>query len=66
LSGILRAIWEFVAGEDWRLALGVVVVLGITAILAALGLAAWWVAPVLVPLFLLASLRRALRQAGPS
>lgn len=62
MSGALRATWEFVVGDDWRLALGVAVVLGITAILAAFDLAAWWVAPVLVPLFLLASLRRALRQ----
>lgn len=62
MSGILRAIWKFVVGDDWRLALGVAVVLGITAILAALDLAAWWVAPVFVPLLLFGSLRRAVRQ----
>ncbi len=63
MSGLWRGIREFVVGDDWRLALGVAVVLGLTAILAALGLAAWWVAPLLVPLFLLGSLRRALRQS---
>jgi hypothetical protein len=62
LKGLPLAIWEFVAGDDWRLALGVIVVLGLTAIAAAFGLAAWWVAPALVPLFLLGSVRRALRQ----
>lgn len=59
-----RAIREFVVGDDWRLALGVAVVLGLTAILAAAGVAAWWVAPLLVPLLLLGSLRRALRQGS--
>jgi hypothetical protein len=64
LSGLLAGAWEFVVGDDWRLAVGVVLLLGLTAILAATGIAAWWLAPVLVPLLLLSSIRRALR-AGP-
>lgn len=64
MNRLLRGVWEFVVGDDWRLALGVVVVLGLTAILAALEIAAWWVAPALVPLVLFVSLRRALRRSG--
>jgi hypothetical protein len=60
VSGILRAAWEFVVGDDWLLALAVVLALGLTALAAAAGLAAWWVAPILIPLFLFASIRRAL------
>lgn len=66
MTAFLRAVWEFVVGDDWLMALGVAVALGLTAVVAAAGLAAWWVAPVLVPLFLLASIRRALRSAGSS
>ena len=40
---------------------GAAAALALTALVAALDLAAWWVAPVLVPLFLFGSLRRALR-----
>jgi len=52
------AVWDFVVGDDWRTAFGVVVAIGLTAILAGLGVAAWWVPPVAVPLLLLISLRR--------
>ena len=48
-------------GDDWRLALGVILVLGATAIVAAFDIAAWWVAPAGVPLCLAISLRRAVR-----
>lgn len=64
MNALPRAIWEFVVGDDWRLALGVAAVLGATAILAAFDLAAWWVAPVLVPVLLFDSLRRALRHGS--
>jgi hypothetical protein len=60
MTAFPRTAWEFVVGDDWVLALGVVVALGLTAVVAAAGLAAWWVAPLAVPLFLLASIRRAL------
>lgn len=53
------AVWEFVVGDDWRTALGVVLALGLTALLAALGAAAWWVMPVAVSVLLVSSLRRA-------
>ncbi len=57
----LLAVWEFVAGDDWRTAVGVVAALGLTAAIAAAGIAAWWVMPVAVLALLALSLRRELR-----
>jgi hypothetical protein len=56
-------VWDFVVGDDWRTALGVVVAFGITAVVASSGIAAWWVMPVAVPLLLFASLWRVARGA---
>lgn len=57
----LAGLWEFVAGDDWRTALGVVVALGVTAVLAEAGFAAWWVMPPAVIGLLALSIRRAVR-----
>jgi hypothetical protein len=53
-----RAVWEFVVGDDPFTALGVVVALGLTALIAGAGAPAWWVMPVAVPALLAFSLRR--------
>ncbi|HEX3693185.1 MAG TPA: hypothetical protein VHU13_07565 [Solirubrobacteraceae bacterium] len=53
-------IWEFVVGDDWRTALGVVVALGAVALLAVVGISAWWLMPPAVLLLLALSLRRAI------
>ena len=53
--------WDFVVGDDWRSAAGVVLAIGITAALAAAGLAAWWFLPPAVAVVLWLSLRRATR-----
>jgi hypothetical protein len=45
--------WDFVVGDDWISAAGVVVGLALTA-----ALGAWWVLPVVVALVLATSLRR--------
>jgi hypothetical protein len=50
--------WEFVVGDDWRVAAGVAVALGISAALAATGAPVWWLLPLAVALLLYASLRR--------
>jgi hypothetical protein len=39
------AVWDFVVGDDWRLALAAVTAIGLTAAVCALGLDAWWLAP---------------------
>ena len=55
--------WEFVVGDDWRVALGVVTGISLTALVATSTVAAWWVLPVGVVALLADSLRRAARQA---
>lgn len=52
-------VWEFVVGDDWRVALATVLMLGATALIAAAGLPAWWPAPVAVVAVLYRSVRRA-------
>jgi hypothetical protein len=55
-------VWDFVVGDDWRTALGVVVGLAVTAIVAHhTSVAAWWITPVVVLALLAASLVRARR-----
>jgi hypothetical protein len=56
--------WDFVVGDDWRVAAGIVVALGVTALLAHHDVSAWWVMPIAVVGLLVLSLRRAVvRQA---
>jgi hypothetical protein len=52
-------VWDFVVGDDWVTAFGVVLALGLTAAIAAAGVAAWWVMPVAVVALLALSLRPA-------
>ena len=54
--------WDFVVGDDWLAAVGVVVAIGATAALAAENVAAWWLLPPAVFVVLYVSLRRAIRQ----
>jgi hypothetical protein len=61
ITSVLFAIWEFIVGDDWRTAVGVVVALGLTAAIAAAGVPAWWVMPIAVVVLLVVSIRRALR-----
>lgn len=60
---VLLGIWDFVVGDDWRVALGVVTALSVTALVATSSVAAWWVLPAGVVALLADSLRRAARQA---
>ena len=53
--------WNFIVGDDWRVAVGVAAGLGLSAFLAHRGFAAWWVLPAAVALVLAVSLRRATR-----
>jgi hypothetical protein len=58
VSSLLAGVWEFVVGDDWRTAAGVVMALAATALLASAGVAAWWVMPLAVLGLLGLSLRR--------
>jgi hypothetical protein len=53
--------WEFVVGDDWRTAVGVALALALTALVASVGIAAWWIMPLAVLGLLALSLRRAAR-----
>jgi hypothetical protein len=57
--------WNFVVGDDWRVALGVALAIALTWLLAHRGANVWWLLPVGVVLVLAGSLRRAVR-AGAS
>lgn len=64
LDSLVRFLWEFVVGDDWRIALGVVIALGATAALAGAGVSAWWLMPLAVAGLLAASVLRAARPPG--
>jgi hypothetical protein len=53
-----RGVWEFVVGDDWRVAVWVVVTIAATAAIAAVGRPAWWLAPVATLAILRGSVRR--------
>ncbi|WP_405590710.1 hypothetical protein [Streptomyces sp. NBC_01190] len=55
--------YDFVIGDDWRVALWVLLGLGATAGLSAGGVNAWWLLPVTAAGALADSLRRAVRSA---
>ncbi len=57
----LEAIWDFVVGDDWRTAAGVVVAIGVTAVLEGAGVDAWWLIPLAVLVLLVRSLLAARR-----
>ena len=59
-------VWDFVVGDDWRTALGVVLALGLTALVAETSVAAWWIMPLAVLVLLALSIRRAARGATRS
>ncbi|WP_216894389.1 hypothetical protein [Nocardia alni] len=55
------AFWyDFIIGDDWVAALGVVIGLAATALLVHLGVNAWWLLPALVAVVFGISLRRAI------
>jgi len=56
--------WNFVVGDDWQAALGIVVAIGITAALAAEKVTAWWFLPAAVAVVLGYSLYREARNSG--
>jgi len=50
--------WNFVVGDDWRVAAGLAVVLALTWALAHHGIGAWWLLPVGVAVVLAGSVLR--------
>jgi hypothetical protein len=50
--------WDFMVGDDWRVAVGIALALGLTAALATTSAPAWLVLPLAVAAVLWMSLRR--------
>jgi hypothetical protein len=61
IAALGRFWWEFVIGDDWRVAVGIGIAIGATAALADEGVVAWWLLPPAVIAVLYGSLRRATR-----
>jgi hypothetical protein len=51
--------WKFIVGDDWRVAVGIAIGLGLTALVATTSVPAWWLLPAAVAAVLGLSLRRA-------
>lgn len=57
------AFWyDFVVGDDWRVAVGVVLALAVTYGVSLTGVPAWWIVPAAVAVLLPVSLLRATRR----
>jgi hypothetical protein len=59
VEAFLRFLWDFVVGDDWRIAVGVLVAIGVTALVAGTTVAAWWILPAAVAGMLAMSVWRA-------
>lgn len=57
VAGFLRFWYDFIVGDDWSVAAGVIAALILTA-----RLAAWWLLPAGVVMILFVSLRRSARR----
>jgi hypothetical protein len=66
LVAFLRFWYDFIVGDDWRVAAGIAAGLAITAVVADGGRAAWWVLPLAVVLALAGALRRAVTATAAS
>jgi hypothetical protein len=54
--------WDFVVGDDWRVALGAATALVATAVASHVGVPAWWFVPAAVVMVLTLSVWRAARR----
>ena len=61
IRAVAQFLWDFVIGDDWRLAVGVASGLALTAVVAGAGVAAWWLLPLLAAAMLSASVWRGSR-----
>jgi len=59
---LLRFLWDFVVGDDWRIAAGVAAALVLTLVLSNNGVTAWWLLPIVVVAMLSVSVWAAARK----
>ena len=56
--------WNFIVGDDWRVAAGLTVAFAGTWVLTHHGVTAWWLLPLAVVLLLVGSVAREARNGG--
>ena len=64
LSAFFHFWYDFVIGDDWLVAAGVVISLALTYALSQTAVPAWWLVPMFLVLLLPVSLWRATRRGG--
>ena len=65
MKTFLRFWYDFIIGDDWTIAAGVVIALAVTALLAHNGMeSAWWLLPLAVAVGLSVSVLRGTRRSG--
>jgi len=64
INALLRFCYDFVVGDDWRVALGVAAALALTYGISTTSIPAWWIVPAAVAILLPASLWRGIRRRG--
>ena len=62
LVGFGRFWYEFIVGDDWTIAAAIVAALIVTNVLVRAQVESWWLLPLIVIVFLTASLWRAVRR----
>jgi hypothetical protein len=62
LIAFLRFWYDFIIGDDWLVAAGIVFAIALTALIAHHDIAAWWLMPLAVVALLAGSLLRAVRR----
>lgn len=64
LRSLLAFSYDFLVGDDWMVAAGIVIALALTAVLVTLGVRAWWLLPLALLGLLALSLARAVRRSA--
>ena len=52
IGALLRFLWDFVIGDDWRIAAAVVVALAATLVVSQSSVPVWWLLPLVVVVIL--------------
>ncbi|HEX3828770.1 MAG TPA: hypothetical protein VHV82_16015 [Sporichthyaceae bacterium] len=65
LRAVLEVLRDLLIGDDWRITVGIVAVLGLSSLLAHHGLPAWWLPPVAVVALLGGTVRAARPRVRP-
>ena len=64
ISAFFAFWYDFIIGDDWTVAVGVVIALIVTGLLVLGGLTVWWLMPIVVLVLLGASVQRVARSSG--